>query len=253
MKKLFLLCALLIAVLPLSGCTTRAEEKFVEDFYKKVIDKEITPEEIYDNYISQTSKDVLGITKEEYVADYNEANTNLEITDVSILSSNAYDKAVAVKREVEATVNGEETTEINFDYVIEENGEMKFLQYGSYEKVSVDGTFGTGELSITTDEFFIGVNNVVVHMIIDNASSKTFSLGHNLDGVLVVETTEGSYTADITQVPVRPGVSSSGIKVVDNVKGEVLKISLQNVYETDTQSQPLNPSSPLTYVLYSKE
>lgn len=252
-KKLSLvLFSVLFAGLLLTGCgnAENKAEKYVEEYYKGVKSGEISAESSYDDYISKTSKDLLGISRETYVQGFNTRLTSydkLEIANVTGYNDTVY----KVKCNFEFTEGDTSVKRTHNEYLINEDGEFKFLQYGVTSKQSVDTSFSSKEFSMAVDTIYQGPDRIMVNMIAKNSTTSAYAVGYGGNGKIVVETDEGTYEAEIPGTNViKPIDSSEGYQEVPDVKGTIKSIVVQNVYELNASYEPKDLNNSRSYTLY---
>lgn len=255
MKKVFILvaaCALL-----LTGCSERGVKNFVSGYYEGWASGEVNVEKSYDDYISATSKELLGISRDTYISELtkglNESNTQYK--SISISSVKSYDDHIyKVKGDVQATVNGQEVSIPVADYIINEHGKYKFLQYGVSSKELVETSYSSEAFSMATDVMYTGVDRIMINLIAKNPTTTNYSIGYAGNGKIVVETDQGTYE---TLMPgmniVRARQNNQGLQEIDGVRGTVKKITVTNVYELNVDNEPKDKANSRSYVIYEKQ
>ena len=254
LKKVFTgFFAVVIMCVVLAGCDKYSSvEKFTEEYYKAWINGEMTAEKSYDNYISQTSKDILSISKDNYVAQLNNTMSKMiykkvEIRNVTDFNSTVY----KVKCKFTIEVDGKEQEYTSNEYVVNENGQFKFLQYGVQAKQDVETSYSSNEFSMAIDALYTGPDAAVVNLIAKNPTTSAYAVGINGNAKIVVETDKGTFEATIAGTNiVQPVDSNEGIQSINGVRGDIKSISIYNIYELDASNQPKDMNNARSYTLY---
>lgn len=259
MKKIICLVLAVSAVFMLSGCAQKGAENYISDYYSSWGKGEMTPEKSYDECISATSKELLNINKEQYVnsltAMLNEKKVVYKSISIKPKSVVAYDDHIyKIKGEIEAESFGAPIKIPVTDYIINEDGKYKFLQYGVSSKELTDTSFSSEAFSVSMDVMYSGPDRLMINLIAKNPTTSNYSVGYGGDARLVVETDQGSYEQIMPGMNVvKARDSNQGTQTVDNVKGIVKKITLLNVYELTPNNEPKDKSNSRSYVIYERK
>ena len=257
-KHLKILAAALLVAFAASfsvGCNTNTGAKsFVQGYYKKWIKGTMTAEESYDNYISQTSKDLLNIDRDTYIREMEEnmrsqsiKYKSVEVNNVVSYNDDIYKLMVTIK----ASTNGVDNTITTTEYVINENGKYKFLQYGVSSKELVETSFNTRNFGMGIDVLYTGPDKIMMNMIANNPTTTAYAVGFEGNAKIVVDTENGPVekTLDGTNI-VKPVTDVKGRQDVEGVSSKVKRITVYNVYELDGKNQPKNLNNARSFVLY---
>lgn len=256
LKKLtFVVCALMLTLAVLTGCAKgeKGAEKFVEKYYKDYISGKINPSDVYDNYISDLSKDLLGISKADYVSSVEaKEESGFKFKSYEISSVTNYEDSIyKVRVYLEIELGGETTKQYSDEYVINENGKYKFLQYGVQNKQSIETNFTSNDFSMTIDTLYTGPDKIMVNLIAKNNTTSPYAVGFGGNGKIVVETDKGRAEAVLpgTNV-VRPMDDLKGLQEITDVKGTINTITIYNIYELNASNEPKSKNNARSFVLY---
>lgn len=258
-KKLFIaIMAVSFAALILSGCANKGAENFVKGYYKALAKGEMTAEKSYDEYISNVSKELFGITREKYMGFYaSGVNTDVVKYDTINVTGtiNFHDTIYKVKMDVKT--NGDDNSGDKpqiVDYVINENGEYKFLQYGVQSKQQVDTNFSSNAFSVAIDAIYTGPDKIIVNLIANNPTTAPYAVGYGGNGKIVVQTDEGTFEKLIKGTNIiKPVDKNEGLQEIDGVKGNIKSIAIYNIYELNASGEPKDSNNSRSFVLYEQK
>lgn len=262
MKKKFgiLLTVLLIFSLALSGCSNDKSEaaKFVKGYYEQWIDQKMTPEITFDDYLSDKSKELLGLNRDDFVTNLNNSmdTLNIKYTEINILGEEKKEKDVYKIRRTFKTVSDiGDNKDTGFDYVIKENGKMRFLKYGVTEKI--DHTVLPSKpnaLNISMPRSFVGVDSLVISLDVDNTSESHYTIGYLGNGQVIVTTDQGEYTQDLpSSVSMFSGGTRLGEIQIDKAKGNIKKVQINNIYAIGDNLKPINVHNSFSVVVFDAD
>lgn len=242
----------------LAGCSKdKGAENFVKEYYKAWGKAEMTAEKSYDDYISNMSKELLGISKEDYVKglDNSMNGGSIKFKSAKVLGVTNYnDMIYKVKCGITVEANGESVTYNNNEYVINEEGKYKFLQYGVQSKQAVETSYSSREFSMAIDAIYIGPDTVMVNLIAKNPTTSPYAVGFGGNGRIVVETDQGSFQGVLEGSNIiKPMDENSGMQQINGVNGEIKSIAVYNVYELTASNEPKDVNNSRSYVLYNKK
>lgn len=260
MKKLIrlvIVAVVIMGLLGISGCEKSKVKKFVNDYYAAWGSGNMTPEKSYDEYISSKSKELLRISKEEYVDKLkntlnknNLAYKSIRIKSITPMEDNIY----KIKGDIKTESNGEIINISSDDYVVKEGDVYKFLQYGLNKKELTETSYNSEIFSVSMDSMYTGPDMIMINMIAKNPTNYDYTVGFAGNGKIIVETDQGNYEKAIPGMNlVKAHDSIEGTQIIEGVKGKVNKISLSNVYELGADKQPKDKANSRSYVLYSRK
>ena len=256
----FLSALVLGCVLILSGCAAGGRKQaanFIKDYYQGWIDGNISAEVDYDDYLSQQSKDLLGLTREEYISNLNtsQESINVKFTDIEVVGEEKMDHEIyRIRRTLTSTSNAGEQKDTGYDYVIQENGEMRILQYGAFEKKDFQMPAEKPRaLNITMPTAYTTVDSMVLRLDVKNESSTNYAIGYMGNGQIVVTTDKGEFTQEM-QIPPETLMMATGTRTglfeIDKARGEIQKVTINNIYALGSNLRPVNVHNSFSMTIY---
>lgn len=254
LKKLLVpVFAVILCAFTLTGCKEHSSvEKFTEKYYKAWVSGEMTAHKSYDEYISQTSKDLLSMSQDDYVNSLVASMRDTKIKDIEILNVTDFNATVyKVKCSITMETNGKEQAFSSNEYVINENGNYKFLMYGVNAKQDVETKYSSKEFSMAIDALYSGPDSVMVHLIAKNPTTSAYAVGFGGDAKIVVETDKGTFESKLEGTNIiQPIDGSEGMQTINGVRGNIKTITIYNIYELNAAHQPNDINNARSYLLY---
>lgn len=215
-------------------------EEFIEKMYKGLIDKKLTYENIWDDYMSDTTKNLGTITKESYLnsTEARDFKNNIIYTDVKVLSSEQVkDNIFKVKSILKYTVNGKENTEDLIEYVIKENDKLKYLTDGaisvqSKEDVTMENI---SYKNIKTTNYVDGIG---ISFDLVNQYENGIALGWVDGSTITLKTDKGEFSYTINPEKIQKGQTQNVPVKFNNAEGTPQELVINNVNYLNNRGLP---------------
>lgn len=217
-------------------------EEYIEKMYKKLIDKSITYDELWDDYISETTVKSGYITKDNFVKNLEsiEFANNVVRTDVKVVSSEEVaENVIKVNAILKYTANGEEQSEELVEYVIKEGNELKYLLNGvlSIKELGSSNVDSINYNNINAVTFADGLGIV---MNVENAYSNSISLGWVEGSDVILKTDKGEYTTALNMIKIDRGQSQAIQVKFDNAEGKIEGLEINKINYLNSNGLPEN-------------
>lgn len=226
-------------------------EEYIENMYKALINKDITFQDMWDDYFSDTTKNSGIIDRKTYIEnkETNDFKNNIVRTDIKVVSSEQMkDNIYKVKSILKYTVNGEEKSEDLVDYVIKENNNLRYLS---------DGVLDVNELGNSVIEN-INYNNVKkinyveglgIIMNIENKYDNPIALGWVNGPTIILKTDKGEYTSTLNPIRIDRGQTQNIEIKFEDVQGEIESITINNINYLDNRGLPTDHTGGTSHTL----
>lgn len=212
-------------------------EECVEKMYRGLIEKKLTYENIWDDYFSETTKNIDSsvLDRKEFIAENktNDFKKSNVYTDVMVSSTQEVkDNIFEVKVSIKYKSNGKEVSEDKYFFVINENNQFKILYQGimSVEKhadVTIDNIVYK---NINIINYIQGIG---IKMDVVNNSESAISLGYSGDSTDVLKTDKGEYSYKLPFSKIEKGQTIKVPLFFSNVDGSPQEVLINDIYYLD--------------------
>ena len=255
-KLLTLLCLVTIVFTMLTGC-----DKKVEMVRANSAEEVLN---LFNTYNSENNvEEMVKLYSNDYIGyDANQIIKNIKANrkDVTINSSTTKsiedinDNLKKAIVNISAVINGEETNE-DYEYALikEENG----------WSISPDGIIDCVEFDVPANEdkqlnlrlIKEGVmfNGALIRVNLYNNTNNTYTFGTEDDKTeIIVETSEGTFTSEVVEPQkIDKKVKSYFIANIQDLKGDIKKVTVTSIYDLDSDGNPLKDSKR-EIIVYNK-
>lgn len=215
-------------------------EEYIEKMYRGLINKEITYEDLWNDYISDISKNG-GICDKESFIDNSEANdfrNNIVRTDIKVLSSEQInDNIFKVKSILKYTINGEEQSSDLVEYVINENNNFKYIYNGIISKEEIGSTtienINYNNVSVVNYAEGMGIS-----INVENKYDNAISLGWTDGSTIVLKTDRGEYSSTLNPIRIDRGQTQNVEVKFENVEGTMKRLIINNINYLNNRGLP---------------
>lgn len=215
-------------------------EEFIEKMYKGLIDKKLTYENIWDDYMSDTTKNLGTITKESYLnsTEARDFKNNIIYTDVKVLSSEQVkDNIFKVKSILKYTVNGKENTEDLIEYVIKENDKLKYLTDGAISVQSKEDVT-MENISYKNIKATNYVDGIGISFDLVNQYENGIALGWVDGSTITLKTDKGEFSYTINPEKIQKGQTQNVPVKFNNAEGTPQELVINNVNYLNNRGLP---------------
>lgn len=215
-------------------------EEFIEKMYKGLIDKKLTFENIWEDYFSDTSKNMEMFNKKAYVenSEGNDFKNNIIRTNIKVLSSEQVeDNIFKVKSILKYTINGQEKSEDLTEYVIKENNKLKYLTQGviSVEKHADTTIENIGYKNVSIINYVEGIG---ISIDIVNQSENEIALGWVTGYTVTLKTDKGEYSSTLNNIKIPEGQKQNIVVQFNNAEGTPKEMIINNINYLDNRGLP---------------
>lgn len=229
-------------------------EEVIEKMYRGLIDKKLTYENIWDDYVSDTSKNLGTITKEAYLdsTDARDYKNNIVQTDIKVMSSEQVkDNIFKVKSILKYTVNGKENTNDLIEYVIKENDKLKYLIDGilSIEKHS-DSTIEN--INYKNFNIINYVDGIGISTDIVNKYSNGIALGWSGGPNITLKTDKGEYSCTPNTIQIQKGQTQNISVKFNNAEGTPQELVINNINYLNNNDLPKDQTGGQAHTIVIK-
>lgn len=215
-------------------------EEYIEKMYRGLINKEITYEDLWDDYISDISKNS-GIEDKESFIDNSEANdfrNNIVRTNIKVLSSEQInDNIFKVTSILKYTINGEEQSSDLVEYVINENNNFKYIYNGIISKEEI-GSTTIENINYNNVSVVNYVEGMGISMNLENKYDNAISLGWVDGSTIVLKTDKGEYSFTLNPIRIDGGQTQNVEVKFENVEGTMESIIINNINYLNNRGLP---------------
>ncbi|OOM16684.1 hypothetical protein [Clostridium saccharobutylicum] len=215
-------------------------EEFIEKMYKGLIDKKLTYENIWDDYMSDTTKNLGTITKESYLnsTEARDFKNNIIYTDVKVLSSEQVkDNIFKVKSILKYTVNGKENTEDLIEYVIKENDKLKYLTDGAISVQSKEDVT-MENISYKNIKAINYVDGIGISFDLVNQYENGIALGWVDGSTITLKADKGEFSYTINPEKIQKGQTQNVPVKFNNAEGTPQELVINNVNYLNNRGLP---------------
>lgn len=215
-------------------------EEFIEKMYKGLINKKLTYENIWDDYISDTSKNLGTMTKESYLnsTEARDFENNIVYTDVKVLSSEQVkDNIFKVKSILKYTINGKEKSEDLNEYIIKEDNKLKYLEEGA---VSVEKHEDTTIENINYKNIKVinYIDGIGISTDIVNQAENGIAFGWADGSTITLKTDKGEYSYTLNTMKIQKEQTQNLSIKFNNAEGKPQELAINNVNYLDNRGLP---------------
>lgn len=229
----------------LAQTTQKSQEKpeeFIEKMYKGLIDNKFTYENIWDDYFSETSKDLEIYSKEKYVSSAKEYDykNNIVRTDIMVVSSEQIKENIfKVKSILKYTENGKEMHSDLYEYVIKENNKFKYLLNGimSVKKQTDTKIENINYKNINVINYVDGIG---ISTDIVNQYSNGIKFGWVEGSNITLKTDKGEYSYTPNTIQIQKGQTQNLSVKFNNAEGTPQELTINNVNYLDNGGLPID-------------
>ena len=232
-------------------------EDVIAEIYNGLVRKSLTWENIWDSYVSDLSKSLGFMTRDQFVdAGRAQEQNNIVYTGYSFVSKEDLGGGIYKINCVisfTSSASDSEAQQTLVEYVTEENGAYKYL---------ISGVTDYKEYSNLSDEA-VRLENVAVYTMAEsiyitfdvvNKSPASYSLGWVSGANVTLSTGEGEYHLTMNEpLKVPAGATQSCVCNFAGAKGAVRALTMFNVLERSSSGLPLDASATGTSLTASFE
>ena len=264
MKKIISLFLIIIVTISMSACEAQVApeikpqtpQEFLEGMYTDMVKPTTTFGKIYDKYLSDVSKKV--ISKDNFIKAQDQ---DLTKNDIIINSFNAekiaeFENGITeFKCTLTYAIDDVTTTKVFDDFVIEIDGEFKYLYQGILSKkiYTMQTTDPSNKIHCKSATIYEKNNAIQLELNMENSSISNMTFGWNSGSEVKIVTSQGEYSAKVASPCKINSESEVSIAVIfDGAKGDVNKITVLNIYSLNIMSEPIESGTGLTYTVNIK-
>lgn len=255
MKKLFLL--ILASFLLLTGCKNddtevveTTPEQYVAELYGVLANDEAPLNKVYYSYFSKASKDIISL--EKYTDMETEKLDGIEIISVTGLSSSIVsDDRYKVTGTMNYTKNGAEKKRVFSEYLIREDGKLKYLYDGIFNRETYIMPEDADTLPIHANyvSIYSGDEYMMIKISVENAGSTACSIGkESLHGAVTVNTDTGSFAGNIEDITKIAREETAEVYCkIKSVSGKPEQVIISHIYSIDFRGEIIDTGNGFGY------
>lgn len=227
-------------------------EEYIQNMYTKLMNKEITYEDMWDDYISDTFKNG-GIIDKKTCIENSEAyefKNNLVYTEVKAISSEQVtDNIFKVRTMLRFTANGQEMSNDYFEYVINENGNLKCIPEGKLSLKEI-GNSVIENINYNNIKKINYVEGLGIIMDIENKYDNAIELGgFGNYPTIILKTDKGEYTSTLNPIKIGRGQTQTIEIKFEEAQGEIESITINNINYLNDRGLPQDHTGGASHTL----